>query len=95
MATTVESVASFIREEVSRITGRAAESLNNETPLIGPQRCVRSRELVELLLSVEEFAEDRMGVTFNWTDDSAMSEGRSIFRSIGTLAAHVTRLQKA
>jgi hypothetical protein len=48
-----------------------------------------------LLLSVEEFARDRLGAEFDWTSDSAMSEARSVLRNVGTLARHVTDLQSA
>jgi hypothetical protein len=54
---------------------------------------VDSADLVMLLLSVEDFARDRLGVNFDWTSDAAMSEARSVLRDIGTLARHLTDLQ--
>jgi hypothetical protein len=72
--------------------GKPVESINAHTPLIGPQAFVKSRELVELLLALEEFAEDDLKVKFDWASDSAMSTGRSVYRTVGSLADHLAGL---
>lgn len=92
---TYDDVELFIRDEVATMTALPAERVAAETALIGPGRVMDSADLVMLLLAVEEFAQDRLGVTFDWTSDSAMSEARSVLRNVGTLARHVTDLQVA
>ena len=95
MSVTYDEVERFIRNEVTAMTAMPAESISADTVLVGSGRVVDSADLVMLLLSVEDFARDRVGVNFDWTSDSAMSEARSVLRSIGTLARHVTDLQAA
>lgn len=95
MPVSVEAIRSFIQDELSSITGTDRGSFTAETTLIGSGSPLKSRELVELLVAVEEFAEDKIGIQFDWTSDSAMSETRSVYRTIGTLADHLAGLQKA
>lgn len=90
-----DDVERFIRDEIASMTSMAPESITAETVLVGNGRVVDSADLVMLLLSVEDFARDRLGATFDWTSDSAMSEARSVLRNVGTLARHVTELQSA
>lgn len=83
----------FLRDEIAAITATPPDSITGETVLVGTGRVVDSADLVMLLLSVEEFAGARLGATFDWTSDSAMSEARSVLRNVGTLARHLTDLQ--
>lgn len=82
----------FIREEVAQLTGQDVGTITGDTVLVGTGRVLDSADLVMLLLSVEEFARDSLGARFDWTSDSAMSEARSILRSVGSLARHLTEL---
>ena len=88
-----DEVELFVREEVRGMTGLAEDAITRDTVLVGPGRVVDSADLVMLLLSVEEYARDHLGVNFDWTSDSAMSEARSVLRNVGTLARHLTDLQ--
>lgn len=88
-----DEVELFIRQEIAVMTGMAEDTIASDTVLVGSGRVVDSADLVMLLLSVEEFARDRLGVEFDWTSDSAMSEARSVLRNVGTLALHLTDLQ--
>jgi acyl carrier protein len=90
-----EDVERFIRDEIAATTAMPPESISSDTVLVGTGRVIDSADLVMLLLSVEEFARDRLGAAFDWTSDSAMSEARSVLRSVGSLARHVTDLQSA
>ncbi|MCW5732166.1 MAG: acyl carrier protein [Alphaproteobacteria bacterium] len=89
--------ASEIMEHVRRTVAEAGElplaGIAPATPLIGPRAVVKSRALVEILLALEEFAEEHLGVTFDWTSDSAMSQSRSIFRTVESLATHLHGLK--
>ena len=87
-----ESIVRFLVQEVSTITGAPAAGLSEQTPLIGGGTVLTSRGLVELLVALEEFAEEKLQVHFDWTSDSAMSETRSIYRTLGSLADHIASL---
>jgi len=95
MTVTYQDAESFIREELASLTGADQTSINAQTVLVGQNRVLDSADLVVLLLAVEEFARDKMGVEWDWTSDSAMSEARSVLRSVGSLAQHLASLQPA
>ena len=60
--------------------------LTEDSQLIGDESVMDSMKLVELCLALEDHASD-VGFEFDWTSESAMSRARSMFRTIGTLAA--------
>ena len=95
MAAAYEDVESFVRDEVASLTGQPAESVTADTVLVGTGRVVDSADLVILLLAAEEYARDQLGAHFDWTSDSAMSEARSVLRSVGTLARHLSELPQS
>ncbi len=95
MRLTYEDIETFIRGEVATLTGADMGSLSRETVLIGSNRVLDSADLVVLLLAVEEFANEKLGIQWDWTSDSAMSEARSVLRNIGTLAQQLAELQPA
>jgi len=90
-----DDIERFVRAEVAALTSKPNEDVTPETVLIGSGRVLDSADLVMLLLSSEEFARERLGAAFDWTSDSAMSEARSVLRSVGSLARHLTALQAA
>ena len=75
------------------LIGDTNSQITTATPLIGANRAVDSADLVVLLLAVEDYARDNLGFQWDWTSDSAMSEARSVLRSIGSLAEHLTNQQ--
>ena len=85
-------VEKFIRDEVAAITGKPADSITSATVLVGNGRVIDSADLVMLLIAAEEYARESLGATFDWTSDSAMSEARSVLRSVGSLAKHLSEL---
>lgn len=87
-----EQIVEFLTQEVSALAGVPAESVSEATRLIGGDSGLNSLNLVELLLALEEFSEDTLHVRFDWASDSAMSENRSSFRTIGSLADHIAGL---
>ncbi len=95
MAAAYEDVESFVRDEVASLTGQPAGSVTADTVLVGTGRVVDSADLVMLLLAAEEYARDQLGAHFDWTSDSAMSEARSVLRSVGTLARHLSALPQS
>jgi hypothetical protein len=46
------------------------------------------------MLAIEDLVRDRLGVAWDWTSDSAMSEARSVLRTVGSLASHVGALSR-
>lgn len=82
----------FLLQEVSAISGVPTSNLSESTPLLGGKTALNSRGLVELLVALEEFSEDKLHVQFDWTSDSAMSANRSVYRTVGSLADHISSL---
>lgn len=63
-----------------------------DSPLIGAGRIVDSIGLVTLLVSVEEQLASQFGRSVSLMDDRAMSQTRSPFRTIGTLAEYLSQI---
>jgi len=84
-----EEIEKFICDEVAMLIGDTGAKVDAATPLIGPNRAVDSADLVVLLLAVEDYANETLGFQWDWTSDSAMSEARSVLRTIGSLAEHL------
>ena len=95
MAIGYSEIELFLRNEVAAITGKPADTIKADTILVGGGRVIDSADLVMLLLSVEDYAREELGAHFDWTSDSAMSEARSVLRSVGTLAQHLSLLAPA
>ena len=90
-----KEIADFLCRELASITGRPVESFGEDSALIGKRTEVASRGFVELLLAAEDFAGERLGVAFDWASDVAMSEARSHFRTVGSLANHLLDLSRS
>ena len=94
MGVELKEIADFLCRELASITGRPVESFGEHSALIGARTEVSSRGFVELLLAAEDFANERLGFAFDWSSDSAMSEARSHFRTVGSLAHHLLDLSR-
>ena len=68
------------------------DELGPETPLFGEGGHLDSVGLVSLVVAVEEAIEDRLGVSISLADERAMSQARSPFRTIGSLAEYAGTL---
>lgn len=86
-------ISDFIIQQLNTICKDNPQEFTNNTQLVGEQRSIKSVELVELLLALEEYVEDNTKVKFDWSGDSAMSERRSILKNIETLSEHIVELQ--
>ncbi|CND93340.1 Uncharacterised protein [Yersinia rohdei] len=71
---------------VQALLEQKAQQITDNTPLIGSDSLLDSMKLVELCLILEDKA-SRLGFEFDWTSDAAMSQSRSMFRSVGSLTA--------
>ena len=78
--------------EISESTGAENTSeITEETLLLGSDGVLSSLMLVELMLALEDYCTDH-GCKFVWTDDSAMSDRRSMYRSVSSLVDFVMGL---
>jgi acyl carrier protein len=68
------------------------DELTPDTALFGRTGLFDSLGLVNLILAVEEALQDDHGVTVVLADDRAMSQARSPFRTVGSLAEYAARL---
>ena len=94
MGVELKEIADFLCRELASITGRPVESFGEHSALIGARTEVASRGFVELLLAAEDFANERLGFAFDWASDGAMSEARSHYRTVGSLANHLLDLSR-
>jgi hypothetical protein len=91
---TKKKISDFIILQLKTICKNDPQEFTENTQLIGEQRSIKSVELVDLLLCLEEYVEDNLKAKFDWSGDSAMSEGKSILKNVDTLSAHIFELQK-
>ena len=90
---TKNEISDFIISQLKLICKKDPQEFDNNTQLVGEKRSIKSVELVELLLALEEYVEDNLEVKFDWSGDSAMSERRSILKNIDSLSVHIIELQ--
>ncbi|MEM6898880.1 MAG: acyl carrier protein [Pseudomonadota bacterium] len=77
----INHILTFLQETPTVKSEPAADS-----PLVGSDAILDSSGVLELLLDLEELAEDKLDTMFDWATDSAFSETRSVFRTPNTLA---------
>ncbi len=65
---------------------------DRETPLLGEGSALDSLAAVTLLVSLEEQLESETGREIRLVDERAMSKRASPFRTLGTLADHISDL---
>ena len=87
-----KSIEDYIIRQLAVICKDPKRKFTSNTPLVGPTRALKSVELVELLLQMEDYVEENFNSKFNWSDNSAMSETRSVLRTINSLAEHIVEL---
>jgi acyl carrier protein len=68
------------------------EDFGPDTALFGRTGLFDSLGLVNLILAVEEAVLDEHGVSVALADERAMSQSRSPFRTVGSLAEYAMRL---
>jgi acyl carrier protein len=75
-------------------SARAAElgKIDESTRLFGREGILDSLGLVNLLLDIEQQLNERHGVSLSLSDDRAMSQTRSPFRSVETLTDYILAL---
>ena len=93
----VEFIISCLKEVISE-RGEGADisldELNEETKLIGRDSILDSLSLVSLLVDIEQKLFDRFCISITIADERAMSQEKSPFRTIESLANYVETLIK-
>jgi len=95
MALDRQKLVGFLLETVRELASRSgapAKEITGATCIFGKEGIFSSLEIVELMLSVEDFCRSN-GQEFTWTNDSAMSGERSPYRSIDILADFICAQQ--
>jgi acyl carrier protein len=82
----IESFISEVYRKISLLLEDKSLTVTDDMPLIGGDGILDSMKLVELCLSLEDWAAD-IGFEFDWTSEATMSRSRSMFRSAGSLAS--------
>ena len=77
------ALAEYNEAENAQVTPEA------DTVLLGPGGAVDSLGLVRLVMIVERQVEDDFGVPVSLTDEKAMSQRNSPFRSVGALIGYI------
>jgi acyl carrier protein len=68
------------------------DEINEDTRLLGRSAVLDSMGLVTLIVDVEQQVEEQHGIALVLADERAMSQSRSPFLSVGTLADYVCQL---
>ena len=85
-------INSCVRETAVDRDVQIPSDFGPETPLFGRNGVFDSMGLVSLVVAVEEAIADELGVEITLADQRAMSEKKSPFLSVRTLAEYATRL---
>jgi acyl carrier protein len=72
--------------------GQQSANIDQDTRLIGGKALPDSTALVSLIVEVEQQVDDRFGIAITIADDRAISQTRSPFRTVSSLADYVVKL---
>ena len=92
--TIIEIIYNSIDEFNEQLKNDMKLEKSTETKLIGSNSKLDSLGIVSFLVTIEQNIEDEFDVIFTIADERAMSQKRSPFRTIGTLADYIDMLLK-
>ena len=87
-----KDIITMIINELSSIIDLENDEINFDTTIYGNDSRLDSLGLVNLLVIIEQNIEDEFDVSITIADERAMSQKRSPFRTIGTLADYIDML---
>ena len=92
MSTSLEMVQTSVRRAIENFNASESQQvpLTGGTVLLGAGGAVDSLGLVRLVLTVERQIRDDFGVGISLTDEKAMSQRNSPFRSIDSLVSYLS-----
>ena len=88
----LELIVKSVQDILNLTDKKLAEGITADTPLVGAGRVVDSIGLVTLIVDVENRVAEHTNRPISLMDDRAMSQTRSPFRTVGTLAEYVQDL---
>lgn len=90
-AITPESIADSVARAIAAHNANEGSAIpaGADTVLLGEGGAVDSLGLVRLVMTVERQVEDDFGVPLSLTDEKAMSQRNSPFRTVGTLTDYI------
>ena len=86
----IELIAACFRENLQ--SPGSTPTVDESTSIFGKDGALDSIQLVNLIMEVEQRVNEHYGTTISIADDRAMSQERSPFRRIGSLADYVSLL---
>ena len=88
----VSVIKACVEEWALSVTGKVLEHVEETSWLLGTDGLLDSLGLVSVILDVEQEIADRLGVHVTIADERAMSQKRSPFRTVGSLADYTMTL---
>lgn len=82
-------LAKVVHELNEQLKDKIAAERGQAAPLYGEKGVLDSLGLVTLIVAVEQAIEEELGVTITLTDEKALSQRNSPFRTIGTLVEYI------
>jgi D-alanine--poly(phosphoribitol) ligase subunit 2 len=87
-------IVNCVRELGSEQDLALPDNLDAETTLFGQNGLLDSLGLVSLVVNVEQAVEDAYGMSISLTDEKAMSQRNSPYRSISSLSSYIHGLMQ-
>lgn len=87
-----ELVVAGLREVIAQSDRPLPATLDEATNLVGKQAVLDSLALVTFIVDLEQRIEEELGAVLTLTDDRAMSQKSSPFRTVGALVAYLEEL---
>jgi acyl carrier protein len=87
-----ELVIKSLKELIEVLDIRVNEPLNADTKLFGKKGFLDSMTLVSLIVDIEERIRNEYGVYLVLADERAMSQEKSPFRNVSSLAQYICML---
>jgi acyl carrier protein len=81
-----------LKELIEVLNVQMSGPLESDTRLFGPKGALDSMGLVSLITDLEERIEDEYDISLILADERAMSQEKSPFRTVSTLAQYISML---
>ncbi len=88
----MDLIVTTLHDLLASDPARADVSVEEGTRLYGPEGLLDSLRLVSLVLDLEQEINDRLDTAITIADSRAMSQQRSPFRTVGSLADYIVGL---
>lgn len=88
----MDLIVTTLHDLLASDPARADVSIEEGTRLYGPEGLLDSLRLVSLVLDLEQEINDRLDTAITIADSRAMSQQRSPFRTVGSLADYIVGL---